>query len=162
LQKQGFEIYQNREGSNKDQTKFYDQISFHVRENELRFAYSDKNKGVLQFFKSIYREDDFDTYESDLKNVVKAKITRIEDEIEEAREKLSRTNSQNTKTRLEKSIARKKKAIIDWQEHLQSTDKLKDYYLNEWRTFHGSDHLPLWVELEIDFSDDYLAYLTTL
>jgi hypothetical protein len=32
----------------------------------------------------------------------------------------------------------------------------------EWRTFHGSDHLPLWVELEIDFSDKYLDYLETL
>ena len=33
---------------------------------------------------------------------------------------------------------------------------------DEWRTFHGSDHLPLWVELEIDFSGAYLDYLATL
>lgn len=162
LQQYGFEIYQNKEGSNQDQTKFYDQISFRVRKNELRFAPSDKNKGVLHFYKSIYREEDFESYESDLKNVVNAKITRLEGEIEEATEKLARTSSQKTKARLEKSIVKKKKAIIDWQEHLHSTTKLKNYYLKDWRTFHGSDHLPLWVELEIDFSDEYLAHLTTL
>ena len=31
------------------------------------------------------------------------------------------------------------------------------YYQSYWRTFQMSDHLPLWVELEIDFSDEYLA-----
>jgi hypothetical protein len=77
-------------------------------------------------------------------------------------QKLSRTNSQKTKTKLEKSIDGIKKAITDWESHLQDPLKLKDYYLREWRTFHGSDHLPLWVELEIDFSDKYLDYLATL
>lgn len=30
------------------------------------------------------------------------------------------------------------------------------YYLNYWRTHQMSDHLPMWVELKIDYSDDYL------
>ena len=30
------------------------------------------------------------------------------------------------------------------------------YYLNYWRTFQMSDHLPMWVELKVDFSDEYL------
>jgi len=30
------------------------------------------------------------------------------------------------------------------------------YYLSKWRTFQLSDHLPLWVELKIDFSDQFL------
>ena len=30
------------------------------------------------------------------------------------------------------------------------------YYLNYWRTHQMSDHLPMWVELRIDYSDDYL------
>ena len=34
------------------------------------------------------------------------------------------------------------------------TDKeLEDYYLSKYRTFEMSDHLPLWVELKIDFSN---------
>lgn len=32
----------------------------------------------------------------------------------------------------------------------------KKYYTNEWRTWQMSDHLPLWVELKIDFSEEYL------
>ena len=36
----------------------------------------------------------------------------------------------------------------------------KNYYLSEWRTYQMSDHLPLWVELKIDFSDEYLEALT--
>lgn len=35
--------------------------------------------------------------------------------------------------------------------------KDKDYYLKRWRTWQMSDHLPLWVELAVDFSDEYLA-----
>lgn len=33
------------------------------------------------------------------------------------------------------------------------------YYEKEWRTFQMSDHLPLWVQLKIDFSDRYLEAL---
>jgi hypothetical protein len=29
------------------------------------------------------------------------------------------------------------------------------YYLSIWQTFQMSDHLPLWVELKIDFSNQY-------
>jgi endonuclease/exonuclease/phosphatase family metal-dependent hydrolase len=35
-------------------------------------------------------------------------------------------------------------------------DKDRSYYANLWRTWQISDHKPLWVELEIDFSDSYL------
>ncbi|MCB0555484.1 MAG: endonuclease/exonuclease/phosphatase family protein [Phaeodactylibacter sp.] len=30
------------------------------------------------------------------------------------------------------------------------------YYRNYWRTFQMSDHLPMWVEIKVDFSNDYL------
>lgn len=33
------------------------------------------------------------------------------------------------------------------------------YYNTYWRTFQLSDHLPMWVEIKIDFSDDYLKKL---
>ncbi len=162
LQKRGFEIYQNKEGSNKDQTKFYDQISFRVRENELRFTDSENCKGVLQFFDSIYREEDFESYETDLKKTINLKTDKIEAEIEELAKKLLMTTSQKKKTKITKSINNKKNDITKWKDTLQSNIKLKNYYLKEWRTFHGSDHLPLWVELDIDFSDDYLDYLSII
>ena len=149
LTKHGFEIFQNKEGSNKDNTKFYDQISFKTRENELQIVKSDKSKGVLQFFNSIYREEDFKAFKPDLKKTIKKKIARFEKEI--------------AKTKSEKIIKSKKKAIASWEKiMLNKNDELKDYYLKDWRTFHGSDHLPLWVELEIDFSDAYLEKLKNI
>ena len=40
---------------------------------------------------------------------------------------------------------------------LNKTDKqINSYYLTNWRTFEMSDHLPLWIELKIDFSNQYL------
>ncbi len=36
----------------------------------------------------------------------------------------------------------------------------RKYYTDVWRTFQMSDHLPMWIELKIDFADDYLMDLT--
>jgi endonuclease/exonuclease/phosphatase family metal-dependent hydrolase len=38
----------------------------------------------------------------------------------------------------------------------KSEQEIRKYYLSTWRTFQMSDHLPLWVELKIDFSNQYL------
>ncbi|MCL2149492.1 MAG: endonuclease/exonuclease/phosphatase family protein [Dehalococcoidia bacterium] len=35
--------------------------------------------------------------------------------------------------------------------------QIEKYYLSTWRTFEMSDHLPLWIELKVDFSNQYLA-----
>jgi endonuclease/exonuclease/phosphatase family metal-dependent hydrolase len=32
----------------------------------------------------------------------------------------------------------------------------RDYYVKQWRTWQISDHLPLWAELKVDFTDHYL------
>ena len=32
----------------------------------------------------------------------------------------------------------------------------RGYYVNQWRTWQVSDHVPLWVALKVDFSDHYL------
>jgi endonuclease/exonuclease/phosphatase family metal-dependent hydrolase len=38
----------------------------------------------------------------------------------------------------------------------KSEAEIKKYYQKTWRTFQISDHLPLWIELRVDFSDQYL------
>ena len=38
----------------------------------------------------------------------------------------------------------------------KTAQAIEKYYLSTWRTFQMSDHLPLWVELKIDFSNQYL------
>ena len=42
------------------------------------------------------------------------------------------------------------------KEKAKSEKDMKKYYSSKWRTFQMSDHLPLWVELKIDFSKQYL------
>lgn len=41
----------------------------------------------------------------------------------------------------------------------QDEERMNDYYLKRWRTWQMSDHLPMWIELEIDFTDNYLDSL---
>lgn len=38
----------------------------------------------------------------------------------------------------------------------KTEQQIEKYYLTNWRTFQMSDHLPLWIELKIDFSNQYL------
>ena len=38
----------------------------------------------------------------------------------------------------------------------KTEQQIEKYYLTNWRTFEISDHLPLWIELKIDFSTQYL------
>ena len=68
------------------------------------------------------------------------------------------------------------KGVVDYYESIFNDEnhykkvatkmyKEKDYIMPEnwqienWRTFQMSDHLPLWVELKIDFTDEYLETL---
>ena len=37
--------------------------------------------------------------------------------------------------------------------------EIQKYYMSSWRTFQMSDHLPMWAELKIDFSNEYLDTL---
>jgi hypothetical protein len=41
----------------------------------------------------------------------------------------------------------------------KSDKQIETYYQSKWRTFQMSDHYPLWVELKIDFSDQFLKGL---
>ena len=41
---------------------------------------------------------------------------------------------------------------------IEKTEKqIENYYLTNWRTFEMSDHLPMWIELKVDFSNQYLG-----
>lgn len=54
----------------------------------------------------------------------------------------------------------RKRWDLDEQGHPQTLEGRRRYYANEWRTWQMSDHLPMWVELKVDFSDRYLESLT--
>ena len=144
LEKNGFTCVNNRLGSNRDQTKFYDQISFISKYNELQLMEEERDDRVFQFFDSVYRDKDFKSH--------KAYMTkRIKEKIANASEKLDGETRKTYKKKLESEIKK-------LNGYLASEEALEKYY-EEWRTFQMSDHLPLWVELKIDFTDGYLEYL---
>lgn len=50
----------------------------------------------------------------------------------------------------------KEELELDSNGQTMDSSKNKKYFLNVWRTFQISDHLPMWVELDIDFAEEYL------
>jgi endonuclease/exonuclease/phosphatase family metal-dependent hydrolase len=146
LEENGFTTIQNRKGSNRDRTKFYDQISFRSRKNELILIEPDRQDRVFQFFDSVFRNEDFSIYKPVMKKRLKAKLDKAKKDLAEATTKKKKKDAKKQINSLTKAGA--------------SESSLKEYY-DEWRTFQMSDHLPLSVELEIDFSDKYLEYLST-
>lgn len=120
LLKRGFTVPEElQHPTNMMRDKYYDQIAFIVKENELRLGDSRPNAGVFELYKSVYSDQEWQTYHQAYGDVGK------------------------------------------WGDQEQTDDALKRYYTHKWRTFQMSDHLPLWVELQIDFADDYLSGLKT-
>lgn len=146
LEKNGFTMVHNRKGSNRDQTKHYDQISFLPRKNEVQLVNPDLDDKVFQFFDCVYRKEDFETYKPILVSSIQKKLSRANKNLAEATSKTKRNKAQKQTESLTAAG--------------ESDASLKQYY-EEWRTFQMSDHLPLWIELKIDFSENYLDYLTT-
>jgi hypothetical protein len=49
---------------------------------------------------------------------------------------------------------------LDWPDERRVLTRAE--YFEQWRTWQMSDHTPLWIELKIDFTDDYLDRLARL
>ncbi len=97
--------------SNMNRNKFYDQIAFYSKKNELELGKSKNNAGVFNFYDSVFREADWQSY-------------------------------------YDSSTIKPKWGADD--------AKRKTYFAKKWRTWQMSDHLPLWTELNIDFTEKYL------
>lgn len=141
LEKNGFQVVTNNKGSNSDQTKFYDQISFMSKKNQLKLLEPNRKDRVFQFFNSIFREEDYEVYKPIMKE-------RIAQKLEYAEDMLAKSTTKKDKEKYEGQIKSLKDA--------RKTDTSLRAYYKKWRTFQASDHLPLWVEIEINFTDKYL------
>ncbi len=152
LEQAEFTIVRNKEGSNRTQSKFYDQISFWAREGEVRMAESDRAHGVLNLFDTLFPDTDFAAYDSDVDAVLAAKLEAlaVDHKAWEAK-KPSKTRTKEL-LKVEEKISKTRQLRAD-------KHRREAYYLDEWRTFQLSDHLPLWVELDVDFTEDYLDSL---
>ena len=96
-------------------TKYYDQIAFQTKKDEVTFL----SAGVFDFSQSVYGPEHYEHYAPILPE----------------RHRDLKSNGDP-----------------------KDRGKDKDYYVKRWRTWQMSDHLPLWVELAIDFSDEHLQH----
>jgi hypothetical protein len=152
LERANFTIVRNKEGSNRTLTKFYDQISFWAGNGEVRMADPDRASGVLRLFDTLFCDDDFDLYDSDVDATLGIKLAAMDAEQQAWEAK----KPSKTRTKELKTLAGKIAEI----RHIRTEKNLREaYYLEEWRTFQLSDHLPLWVALDVDFTEDYLDNL---
>jgi endonuclease/exonuclease/phosphatase family metal-dependent hydrolase len=118
--------------SNMGQNKYYDQIAFLRRKNELELCEPSGEKkcaGVFNYYDSVFRKDEFAAYFPIASN----------------RDKVL-TEGDN-----------KGKKIWGDDDAAHET-----YFTKQWRTWQMSDHLPMWVQLKIDFTDSYLETLKNI
>ena len=115
------------------QISHYDQIAFKLKlEDEMVLYDDDKQRaGAFNYTKSVYRDNDevsdYDIY--------------INHYLESYLGELAKSNAKlKGKGKAEK----------------EDTIEGRRSFFRGWRTFQMSDHLPLWVELKIDFSDQFL------
>lgn len=113
LTKAGFILPPELFPSNVLGTKYYDQIAFRTKRDEVTFL----SAGVFNFTKSLFKREHYHHYAPALP---------------ERHRDLERDGTP------------------------KDPGKDKDYYAKRWMTWQMSDHLPLWVELAIDFSDEHL------
>jgi len=113
LTKAGFQLPPELFPSNLLGTKYYDQIAFRTRKDEVTFL----SAGAFNFADVLFKPEHYDHYAPVLP-------ARHRD--------------------------------VDASGAPRDRGKDKDYYSKRWLTWQMSDHLPLWVELAIDFSDEHL------
>ncbi len=156
----------------------YDQIAFSLKLERTMVLYDDDKQqaGAFNYTESVYKPEDWEVYqpfyqESYDTMIAKEKETFAKNLAEYAEKKAKyeekmKKYEEDRATYLEKNEEYKKtkqgdkpKAPTKPKEPSapdMTHTPMEKYFTGRWRTFQMSDHLPLWVELKIDFSDQYL------
>ena len=123
-------------------TYHYDQIAFNMKTNDLMTVYNEKQQksGAFNFTKSVFREEDEAVYTPYFDRET------IDETLEKARVK---------KENKEKKKAKEQSLAVELTEE-EKAEIVTNYYLKTYRTFEMSDHLPLWVQMKVDYSAKYL------
>jgi hypothetical protein len=63
LKGSGFKIPKELQNpSNIAENKYYDQIAFKSKPHEFQLGDSEKNAGIFNYFKAVFKDTDYDTY----------------------------------------------------------------------------------------------------
>ena len=156
----------------------YDQIAFSLKLERSMVLYDDDKQraGAFNFTESVFKPEDTEVYrpffqESYDKMIEKEKETFAKNlekyaqdkeqfdkdwkVYEQARAEYETAKEEYKKTRQGDKPSKPKGPKEPSVPNTTHTTPEK-YFTGSWRTFQMSDHLPLWVELKIDFSDQYL------
>ncbi len=129
------EILKLPRGTNAAEDKNYDQIAY-LKVND-RFGTTGK-AGIFNFYRSVYRADAAGNPSDDEDGKVYAGL------IDAAH----------------KAAVKEWEALTPEERKKQKREtEPKPRKFKEWRTYHMSDHLVLWVELKIDYTKEYLEGL---
>jgi endonuclease/exonuclease/phosphatase family metal-dependent hydrolase len=160
------------------QVSHYDQIAFSLKLDRSMVLYDDDKQraGAFNFTETVFKPEDWDVYqpfyqesydkmieneeETFAKNmaeyaVKKDKFDEAWKKYEQDRAEYEKLNEAYKKTKQgtkPKAPSKPKEPPVPNTTHTTP----EQYFTGRWRTFEMSDHLPLWVELKIDFSDQYL------
>lgn len=160
------------------QVSHYDQIAFSLKLDRSMVLYDDDKQraGAFNFTNSVFKPEDWEIYlpyyqqsydkmianeEANFaKSLAKYEKAREKYEkdlkkYEEDRAKYEKLNEEYKKTKQgtkPKAPTKPKEPTAPNTTHTPA----QKLFTGSWRTFQMSDHLPLWVELKIDFSDQYL------
>ena len=150
LQRHGFvvpEKLQSLPGSNVDKDNYYDQIAYWKNPNEDQQA----ARSVVKV--DVLRANVFDYFESVFRYFEDPEDGGAAPEQIDLEEYLNNSSSfrREIEETLEKKAVKLGRPLTAAEEKEEKRRKYRD-----WRTYQMSDHLPMWVELRIDFGDDYL------
>jgi len=123
----------------------YDQIALKVKNKMFEMG----DAGVFDFEEHVFREEDHEAYRVPeiTSKMPKGLITPEKENkyVKTVRKRRAKTAEKNNKP-------------FNWSEADIARER-KNYYLKVWRSFQVSDHKPIWVELKVDFTTDYLKSL---
>jgi exonuclease III len=147
----GFEIpsqiQEKPVGTNTFQTKYYDQIGIRSKSEFFKLGENANSAGAINFYRSVLRKNQFPVYREYVVRAVEKQLRNKEHALAKL---LAKANPDQEK------IEKAKKAVDKQKEVLASDQKLLNYYYKVWKTFQISDHLPMWVEIKTDHSNQYL------
>ena len=160
------------------QVSHYDQIAFSLKLERNMVLYDDgkQKAGAFNFTESVFKPEDWEIYlpfyqesydnsmenekETIAKNLAKYEKNKKQfdkdwKQYEKNRAKYEKELEEYKKTKqgTRPKAPAKPKEPVEPNTTLSTPEKL---FTGSWRTFQMSDHLPLWVELKIDFSDQFL------
>lgn len=156
----------------------YDQIAFSLKLERNMVLYDDDEQraGAFNYTESVYKPVDWEIYQpfyqeayDKLIKKEKVRFAKALDEYAGKKQKYDADMEKYTAARAEYDILKAeynktnagKKPVLPKKPkeppvpNTTHTTK-EEYFTGTWRTHQMSDHLPLWVELKIDFSDQYL------